>query len=157
MHWEKKYKWTYWRRREGAEIWWCCSSVVTTTLHADWLRSWNGALKQSVNSCMYNVPGTFYKMLDFLTMLLFLLNQVKVKFTLEQATKAQRGSRVIALLLLSPQEKVGVGGQCHATAATPPGKTQFPCIGGWVDPRGSLDGCGKSRTHWYSIPEPSSP
>jgi hypothetical protein len=43
-----KHKQTYWRRREGAEIWWCCSSMVTTTLHADWLRSWNCALKQSV-------------------------------------------------------------------------------------------------------------
>jgi len=28
---------------------------------------------------------------------------VKVKFTLEQATKAQRGSRCIALLFLQPQ------------------------------------------------------
>jgi len=30
-------------------------------------------------------------------------------------------------------------------------------IGGWVDHRSDLDGCGKSRFHRYSIPEPSSP
>jgi hypothetical protein len=31
------------------------------------------------------------------------------------------------------------------------------CIGGWVDPRVSLDSCGKSRPHRYSIPGPSKP
>jgi hypothetical protein len=28
------------------------------------------------------------------------------------------------------------------------------CIGGWVGPRAGLDGCGKSRPHRYSIPNP---
>jgi hypothetical protein len=36
--------------------------------------------------------------------------KVKVKFTLEQATKAQRGSRYIALLFLQPRRYMGVGG-----------------------------------------------
>jgi len=31
------------------------------------------------------------------------------------------------------------------------------CIGGWVGPRAGLDGCGKTRPHWDSIPGPSSP
>jgi len=31
------------------------------------------------------------------------------------------------------------------------------CVGGWVGPRVDLDGCGKSRPHQDSIPEPSSP
>ena len=39
--------------------------------------------------------------------------KVKVKFALEQATKAQRGSTD------------GVGGQCQAPAALPPGKTRY--------------------------------
>ena len=52
--------------------------------------------------------------------------KVKVKFSLEQATKAQRGSRCIALLLLQPQHQVGVGSQRHAPAALPPGKTRYP-------------------------------
>ena len=31
------------------------------------------------------------------------------------------------------------------------------CIGGWVGLRVGLDGCGKSRLHWDSIPELPSP
>jgi hypothetical protein len=31
------------------------------------------------------------------------------------------------------------------------------CIGGWVDPRADLDGCGKSCPHRDLISEPSSP
>jgi hypothetical protein len=50
----------------------------------------------------------------------------------------------------------GVGGQRHAQAALPPGKSCTPCIGGWVRPGASLDGCGKSRHHRNSISGPSS-
>jgi hypothetical protein len=40
---------------------------------------------------------------------------------------------------------MGVGGQHHTPATLPPGKRPGThCIGGWVVPRGSLDGCGKS-------------
>ena len=39
---------------------------------------------------------------------------------------------------------MGVGGQCHAPAALPPGnRTGAYCIGGWVCTRAGLDGCGK--------------
>jgi hypothetical protein len=31
------------------------------------------------------------------------------------------------------------------------------CIGGWIGSSAGLNGCGKSRTHWDSIPGPSSP
>jgi len=56
----------------------------------------------------------------------------EVKFTLEQATKAQRGSRGIVLR--------------HAPAALPLGKgAGTHCIGGRVGLRTSLDGCEKSR------------
>jgi len=40
---------------------------------------------------------------------------------------------------------MGVGGQHHAPAATPPGKTGTHCIGGLGGPRTDLDECGKSR------------
>jgi hypothetical protein len=41
---------------------------------------------------------------------------------------------------------MGVGGQRHAPADLPPGKRPgTQCIGGWVDHRTGLDGCGKSR------------
>ena len=40
-----------------------------------------------------------------------------------------------------------MGGQCNAMAALRPGeKPGTPCIGGWVDPRASMDGCRKSRS-----------
>jgi hypothetical protein len=53
---------------------------------------------------------------------------------------------------------MGVGGQRHALATLPPGKSAGALfIGGWVGPRAGLDGWGKSRLHRDSIPEPSSP
>jgi hypothetical protein len=79
--------------------------------------------------------------------------KVKVKFTLEQATKAQKGSTGIPLLFLHPRLQMGVGSQRHAPAALPPVKRPGThCIGGWVDPRAGLDGCRKSRPHRDSIP-----
>jgi hypothetical protein len=50
--------------------------------------------------------------------------KVKVKFTPEQATKAQRGSRGRALLFLTSALD-GVGGKRHAPAALSPGNTQY--------------------------------
>jgi hypothetical protein len=52
---------------------------------------------------------------------------------------------------------VGVGGQSHAPATLPSGKTRYPLYRGLVGPRAGLDGCGKSRPHRISIPGPSSP
>jgi len=51
--------------------------------------------------------------------------KVKVKFTLEQATKAQKGSRYISTL---PSTSVldWVVGQRHVPAALPPGKDPVP-------------------------------
>ena len=47
---------------------------------------------------------------------------------------------------------MGVGGQRHAPAASPPGKRPgIHCIGGSVGPRACLDGCEKYRPHWDSI------
>jgi hypothetical protein len=41
---------------------------------------------------------------------------------------------------------MGVGGQRHPPAALPPENIPGTnCIGGWVGPRASLDGWGKSR------------
>ena len=40
----------------------------------------------------------------------------------------------------------GVGGERYAPAALAPrSRSGTHCIGGWVDPRADLDGCGKSR------------
>ena len=52
---------------------------------------------------------------------------------------------------------MGVGGQRHALAALRPGKRDGThSIGGLVDPRACLEGCGKSRYNRDSIPEPIS-
>ena len=53
---------------------------------------------------------------------------VKVKFSLEQSTKALRGSRDISLLFLQPRRYMGVGGLRHAPAALPPGKDTVPIV-----------------------------
>jgi hypothetical protein len=54
------------------------------------------------------------------------VHQVKVKVTLEQAMKVQRGSRDIVLLFLQPRHWMRVGDQLHAPAALPPGMTRYP-------------------------------
>ena len=50
-----------------------------------------------------------------------------------------------------------VGGQRHAPAALPPGKTGTHCIGGWVGPKAVLDGCGKSHLPPPGIRSPDRP
>ena len=70
---------------------------------------------------------------------------LKVKFTLEQATKAQTERRRIALLFfnlgatprpLRPRERRGTY-----------------CIEGWVCPKAGLAGCGKPRPHRVRSPD----
>jgi hypothetical protein len=81
--------------------------------------------------------------------------KVKVKFTLQQAMKAQMGSKGIPL---APSLTSALGGERHASAVLPPGKkpsTDF--TGGCVVPRTGLDGCRKSLLHWDPILGPSIP
>jgi hypothetical protein len=80
----------------------------------------------------------------------------KVKFTLEQAMKAQRGSRGIALLI-NLSARWGWVVNAMPQLLYPWERSSTHCIRGWVGPRTSLDKCGKSRLHWDSIPGPSSP
>ena len=70
--------------------------------------------------------------------------ELKVNFTLEQAMKAQRRSRVIALLFLQPRHQMGMGDQSHAPTALHPRKIPGAhCTGSWVSSSVILDGCGK--------------
>ena len=49
---------------------------------------------------------------------------------------------------------MAVGGQRYDPAALPPGRRPgTPCIGGWVGPRASLDGRGKSRPTGIRSPD----
>ena len=68
---------------------------------------------------------------------------IKVNFTLEQATKAQRVSRGIALLLLKPRRLMGVGGQRHTPAVLPPRKTRYPLYRRLGEPQGRSGGVRK--------------
>jgi len=64
--------------------------------------------------------------------MLFVIGKVKIKVTLEQATKAQRGSRGRYSSTFSLTSALdGVGGQRHAPGRFNPGKkTSTHCIGG---------------------------
>jgi hypothetical protein len=73
------------------------------------------------------------------------LSRNKTKFTLELATKAQKGNRCVAVLFFLTMALDGVGGQSHAPAALPRERRGTYCKGGWVGPRAGLDGYGKSR------------
>jgi hypothetical protein len=61
--------------------------------------------------------------------------KLKVKLTLEEATKAQKWSRVTALLFLTSLLD-GVGGQLQAPAVLLPGKTRYPLYKKLVGPQG---------------------
>ena len=52
--------------------------------------------------------------------------EIKYKVHLEQTTKAQMGSRGIALLLFFTSTLDGVGGECHALTALHPDMTRYP-------------------------------
>jgi hypothetical protein len=64
-------------------------------------------------------------------------NKVKVKFALEQATKAQRGGKRYSSTLSLTSAVNEVGGQRHAPATLPPGERPGThCVGGVGGPQG---------------------
>ena len=66
--------------------------------------------------------------------------------------KGPEGERYSSTLSLTAA-LYGVGGECHAPAALPPGKRSItPRTGDWVAPRACLDACGKSRLPLGSDP-----
>jgi len=58
----------------------------------------------------------------------FIIGKVKVKFTKEQTTKAQRGSRGIALLFLQTSALDGVGWSTSRPGRFTPGKDPVPIV-----------------------------
>jgi hypothetical protein len=75
------------------------------------------------------------------------LEVVKVKFTLNQATKAQRGSRGIRPHFLNLGARWGWVVNATPRPFYPWQRPGTQCIGGWLRPRAGLDWCGKSRPH----------
>ena len=63
------------------------------------------------------------------------VNKVKVKFTLEQAMKAQRGSRGIAPLIPNLGTRWGWVVNATPRPIYPQERPGTHCIRGWVDPR----------------------
>jgi hypothetical protein len=72
---------------------------------------------------------------------------MKVKFAVKQAMKVYRESRGIVLLFFN----LGCS-NAWPSRFNPRKETRYPFVGGWVGPWASLDGCGKTRPHWDSIP-----
>ena len=70
---------------------------------------------------------------------MYFLLKVKVKFTLEQAMKAQKGSRGIALLFLNLGTRWGWMVNAMPWPLYPWERSGTHCIGGWVGPRADLD------------------
>jgi hypothetical protein len=81
----------------------------------------------------------------------------KVKLTLEQATKAQRGVEVQLEYFFNFGARWGGWSTVRPGRFTPGKETGTHSIGGWVNRWAGLDGCEKSRHHRDSIPGPSSP
>ena len=74
-------------------------------------------------------------------MYIYIYIAIKVKFTLQQAMKAQRSRRCMSTLSLTSALDGG-GWLTHVPVALTPGKIPGThCIGGWVGPKAGLDGC----------------
>jgi hypothetical protein len=87
-----------------------------------------------------------------------LVKTVKLKVSLEQATKTQRGSKGIALPFFNLDARWGGWSTPRPGRFTPGKDPATHCVGVWgVGSRADLDGCGKSRPHQDSIPGPSNP
>jgi len=68
--------------------------------------------------------------------------QCVLKFTIEQATKDQRGKKFSSILSLTSVLD-GENGHHHTPAVLPSGKRPSTHgIGGWLGPRAGLDGRG---------------
>ena len=84
--------------------------------------------------------------------------KVKVKFTLEEATKAQRGRRGYSSTLPLALALDGVYGQCHALSALPLGKTRYPLYRRLGGPQSQSGQVRKiSPLTGDSVPRPPSP
>jgi hypothetical protein len=105
-------------------------AVTSLTHPSSWSRTfWNtGTTAQSTDGkwCEWILMYRFYNNVSWK------LPKAKANFTLQQATKAQRGEYRYASTLSLTSVLVGVGGQRHAPAALSPGKIRCPYEAGWA-------------------------
>jgi hypothetical protein len=78
---------------------------------------------------------------------------IKVKFALQQATNAMRGSRGIALLILDLGARRGWVVSTTPRPLYPRERPGTQYTEGWVGPRAGLDMCEKSRPHRIRSPD----
>jgi len=83
--------------------------------------------------------------------------RVKVGFTLQQATRAQRGSTGIALLFHDLGTRWGLVVNVTPQPPLPPGKTRYQLYRRLGGPQGLSGRVRKIRPHRDPIPGPSSP
>jgi hypothetical protein len=69
--------------------------------------------------------------------------KVKVKFTLQQATKAQAGEEVELYTSFNLGARLGWVVNATPRPLYPQERPGTHCIGGWVDPKAGLDGAEK--------------
>jgi len=81
---------------------------------------------------------------------------VKVKYTLEQVMRAQRGSRGIALLFFNLGARRGWVANATPRPLYPRKRPATSYTGGWVDPKAGLEGWKNLAPHRDSIPGPYS-
>jgi len=82
----------------------------------------------------------------------FMVVKVKVKFTVEKVTKAQRGVEVQLCSLFNFGARWEWVVNAKPRPLYPRERPGTHCVGGWVGPRAGLDRCGKSRLPvlwWY--------
>ena len=79
---------------------------------------------------------------------------LKVEVTLEQATKAQGKVKVQLYSFFNLGARLGWVVNAATQTLYPRERPDTHCVGCWVGPRAGLNGCGKSRPHRDSIPEP---
>jgi hypothetical protein len=116
------------------------------------------------NSCFFHTHLHTFRFVLFILIPLYLSRKVlqtqtEVKFTLKQATKAQKGGGVGIKIYLSSFFNLGArwGWVANATPRSlyPWEKPGTHCTEGWVGPRHVLERCGKSRPYQDSISGPS--
>ena len=84
-------------------------------------------------------------------------DKAKVKFTLEQAMNAQRGSRCKLYSFFNLDARWEWVVNATSRPLNPRERPGTHGAGSSVNPRAGLDGCGKTRLLRDSIPEPPSP
>ena len=93
----------------------------------------------------------------YMFQLKMIINRLKVKSSQNRPRRPRQGVEVQLYSFFNPSTRWGWVVNAMPRPLCPWERPGTHCIGGWVGPRASLDGCGKCRPHRHSIPRQSSP